>query len=153
MDTTLVIPPSATLSADTLVKLTDFIDEWEFAEDWDDPVADLSTLAYSIPTRLKSREGNQKCVDAAMKLAKEEGIPLAVHLDSCNESDCSEWNHRSFLTWFNPKTGETSEKGAPTLDIEPELPYSQVIKLPNNPHLQEELLAEVEVLTTLGILK
>lgn len=153
----LIVPKRETLDGKTLEILADFIAEEEFAPEWDDAPASAEDLAESLsettPTRLYSREGTPDTVEKAMALATRANIALAVHIDGTNDAETCEWNHRAYLTWFDPKTGARHEEAAGSMDPSPLIPWDLVVAAAADPASApgKSLLARNETLAELGI--
>lgn len=154
MDATLFLPALSDIPAAAHEAILKQITEQEFCQGWDGPEITtmemlVETQSQNEPPRSRAGEGESD-VDAWIGIARAHGFPIAVHVDGSNGRNTHEWEDKSFVAWFNPKTGVAKELPAACLSHEPRLTMSEALEMA---HCFEKRRAFYEEMTLLADLR
>ena len=158
METTIIVSSQSTIAKSTIAsepvsKLVEFLSEWDFrAGGWDQKEVQAGDFKVVEPTEFYGRIDSLHCWEDAIKLAKELGITLAVHTDgSYDFRNTSEWDSKSFITWYDSQTRKTHQFDAFANSFAPVFTFEAVRKLSSS-RKRRAFLAKFRALKELGVL-
>ena len=125
------------------------MDEWE-SNKWPNI---LDTSNMKEPRRFFSRTADLNVVDKVMKAARAQHLFAAVHIDASTSDDCYEWDHLSYLTWWDPILDTSFELSAGSITLEPDLSMQTVVDWLEGNNIVPAFWHMVRALRILGLLK
>lgn len=153
MNVTLYLPPGKFLTKkqkQELQKLAedpdvDLLCAWGEAQAAAGDIPENETSTWVADTEVL--DVNEKIMAKIQEL----DIPAAVQIDACDDSEACEWNLRSELFWYNPKTKKSHQKPCGCNDPAPHFESKEVMDILRNPSALESWMESLEPLRILEI--
>lgn len=151
MNITLYLPPGHMLSHSQKLGLQTLAEEYDMCCDWGDAQATKSDIPDNEASNWVTDTDVLDLDEVIMTDIARLNIPAAVHVDASDDSEACEWNHRSYLTWYDPKTRTEYYQPSGTESRGPLFETDVIMRLLRSPDCVDEWMQRLEPLRLLGI--